>query len=215
MPRYKEIPKLTEKDIKRFFDRVKYNPNNGCYEWMGATNAENYGVVNIRGYSQFLTHRVIFTILKNPVPLDRQVNHLCSNHMCVCVGHLEFCDDSRNRRYCRDHESGYGTQKLTREQAGEIKKMMFSGGDSTELAKMYKVTKESVLNIARGDTWSDVLPEITIPFPGRLSQRKFGSIRLRNSGKYETRLRGKNVGYFDSIEEAEQVLSDIRNSEGS
>ena len=55
--------------------------------WKDGLNRDGYGVLTIEE-KQELAHRAVFIQTREPVPEDRQVNHLCNRPYCVQPSHL-------------------------------------------------------------------------------------------------------------------------------
>lgn len=60
----------------------------GCWEWNGAHSGTGYGQVRLDGRSQPV-HRVVWEMLRGPIPEGLQIDHLCRNRGCCNPDHLE------------------------------------------------------------------------------------------------------------------------------
>ncbi len=77
--------------MKKLPDRlerqIEYCPTSGCWLWIAAS-ARGYGRVDVNGkLSQ--AHRVVYEILRGPIPDGLQLDHLCRVRCCVNPDHLE------------------------------------------------------------------------------------------------------------------------------
>ena len=61
--------------------------NSGCWIWRSA-NSGGYGNFSVNK-KQYRAHRVIYELLKSPIPQDMTLDHLCRNRICVNPNHLE------------------------------------------------------------------------------------------------------------------------------
>jgi hypothetical protein len=87
--RAKSIPPLTPAQDERFWSKVDVPEQPSCcWEWIGNIHATGYGQFSL-GQRQLLPHRVAYTLLIGPIPLDRQLDHLCRNRRCVNPDHLQ------------------------------------------------------------------------------------------------------------------------------
>ena len=83
-------PRLPE----RFWSRVAPCPMSGCWLWVGAWIARDYGSYNKHDYA----HVVAFTALVGPVPKGLELDHLCRVHCCCNPAHLEPVTHQENMR---------------------------------------------------------------------------------------------------------------------
>lgn len=187
---------------------MKKSENSSCYEWQGGLGTEGYGTFRI-GRGMYKAHRVLFTILKQQVPLDKVINHLCSNRSCCNIFHLEICSSHRNTIYARDYENGIARQILSLDDVHTIKNLVSSGKTRKEVAQLYNVGYECIKDIMNGTNWSNVLPEL---HGCNLENRKrdSGSVTIRNGrfrARLSTKLGRKTIGYYDTYQQAEVELS--------
>ena len=71
----------------RFFSRIKFNPETGCWLWTRCTGHGGYAVLvigraNGKKLSQ-LAHRFAYQLLRGPIPDGLVLDHLCSNPICL------------------------------------------------------------------------------------------------------------------------------------
>ena len=69
----------------RFFAKVRQSGD--CWEWTGTTN-NGYGHF-WTGDSRVYAHRLAFEFLRDEIPADLQIDHLCRNRLCVNPWHME------------------------------------------------------------------------------------------------------------------------------
>lgn len=71
--------------------KIAHGP--GCHIWLGALDEENYGIFSFTFEGKYLSvfaHRLIYILAKGQesvIGLD--VDHLCRNHSCCNIEHLE------------------------------------------------------------------------------------------------------------------------------
>lgn len=78
--------------------------DSGCWHWHGEVTRNGYGRVKWGG-KRYLTYRLIYEMIKGPVPEGLQLDHLCRNRLCVNPEHLEPVTISEN---IRRGEMGFG-----------------------------------------------------------------------------------------------------------
>lgn len=110
-----------QKILKRFYDKIKFNPQNGCWEWTGSKLKTGYGQFVVPELDERLAHRVSYKIFCGDIPKNYFVCHKCDNPKCVTPDHFfigtakQNNDDklnkyrdisfNRDKRYCkRGHE---------------------------------------------------------------------------------------------------------------
>lgn len=79
----------------RFWERVEKTA--GCWIWLGPLDKHGYGKIRV-GPQTVLAHRFVFSLIGDPVPAAREVDHLCRNRRCVRPEHLRQVDEGFNRR---------------------------------------------------------------------------------------------------------------------
>lgn len=73
-------------------ERLRLNTlvTEGCWLWLGAKNANGYGVLHVGGRAgrAFLAHRLTWEAHKGPIPDGQFALHHCDNPPCVNPAHL-------------------------------------------------------------------------------------------------------------------------------
>lgn len=59
-----------------------------CWLWLGTKIKAGYGLYKLELKYQ-LAHRVVFALLRGPIPDGFHLDHLCRNHSCVRPSHLD------------------------------------------------------------------------------------------------------------------------------
>lgn len=136
-----------------------------CWPWNGWHNEQGYGRVEVNGRSYY-AHRIIYA-LAHPGSINWEVKgsqatavfvlHKCDNPGCCNPAHLflgshadNMADKSRKGR-SPDFKGERGPRaKLTNKQAQEIRWLGSLGLASSEMAKVYGVSKPTVKSIIRG-----------------------------------------------------------------
>ena len=80
---------------ERFMDKVLVIPD-GCWEWQGANNGKSgYGRFYYNGKNR-CAHRVSYELFVGEIPLNKTIDHICRNHLCVNPKHLRIMSQREN-----------------------------------------------------------------------------------------------------------------------
>jgi hypothetical protein len=71
---------------QRWFEKIWFEPNTGCWLWGGSVDAKGYGMVRFNGKNA-RAHRAVFTVMTGITPVE--IDHLCRERSCVNPAHLE------------------------------------------------------------------------------------------------------------------------------
>ena len=82
---------------RRFWDRISYEPNSGCWLWEGARSKQGYGTIGIYA-RQILVHRFSYELKNGPIPRGLVIDHICCTPACVNPEHLEAVTYGENTR---------------------------------------------------------------------------------------------------------------------
>jgi hypothetical protein len=64
------------------------DPNSGCWLWIGSLDGQGYGNFWFRGRPD-KSHRASYVLHKGPIPVGRDIDHLCRVPACINPDHLE------------------------------------------------------------------------------------------------------------------------------
>ena len=170
----KIAPLITEKLIRRFFDKVQkdgpahpYEPEMGsCWMWGGRTKSEGYGEFTLGSRTDGTrhiakAHRVSIAISGRPCPENRMTLHTCDNRRCVNPEHLYIgtakdnsADRARRDRQARMNGEDNGFHKLSDDQVIEIAR---SNESNTILSARFGISKSVVGKIKNGESWTHIV----------------------------------------------------------
>lgn len=94
---------MNESDIVRFWSKAGLR-DEGCWLWTGYCNKKGYGQFHIgsridNSRKMVIAHRVAYELTHHdPIPLDKQIDHLCRTRACVRPSHLEVVTSAENNR---------------------------------------------------------------------------------------------------------------------
>ena len=157
--------KLTEKDLKRFWNKIKINKKTGCWEWTAAKSLKGYGRFKLNGKLE--SPHIISYILRNG-EYDRSLDvcHHCDNPSCVNPEHLFLGTRSENmldsykkgRSICRTPKGIKNpNSKLNPEKVKKIRKLINKNIILSKIAEDFNVHRSTINKIKFNEIWKDVL----------------------------------------------------------
>jgi hypothetical protein len=114
----------------------KIEVDESCWNWLGFHDRDGYGRFSLDPKTQRGAHRVVYELVRGPIPEGMVIDHLCRNRGCVNPDHMEVVtpvvnsnrQESHNalKTHCpQGHEYSegntikqqgkYGTQRVCRE----------------------------------------------------------------------------------------------------
>lgn len=76
---------------------AKTDRTGSCWVWLGSTTRFGYGQVYVDGKMR-LAHRVAYELDQGPIPVGKELDHLCRNRQCIKPAHLEPVSAIENMR---------------------------------------------------------------------------------------------------------------------
>ena len=174
MVKTREIPALTERDKKRFWDKVVKDTGSECWLWIGAIS-DGYGELNLRG-KMYKAHRVAWKLFYGSIPPEKCVLHSCDNPPCVRDAHLftgtqkeNAADREKKGRgnQAKGNRNGartspeklprgekHGKSKLSNSNVLKSLKRYLAGESQTSIAKSLNVSISTINRIVSGVTWA-------------------------------------------------------------
>jgi len=158
------IPRLTRKQLIRFWAKVCIKNQDECWEWVAGKNSSGYGRVSLN-HQSFGAHRVSYFLRYQKDPGELCVCHTCDNPKCVNPSHLwlgSFKDDmqdmTKKGRGRIPHLKGSqcGASKLTDQQVLDIRAYHVQGTSQRALSRQYKVVPQTVNDIIHRKTWAHI-----------------------------------------------------------
>jgi hypothetical protein len=79
------------------FANIAPEINTGCWLWCDSGHLGGYGRMMVGGKRQ-LAHRLVYTLIRGPIPEGLELDHLCRQTACVNPDHLEPVTHQENMR---------------------------------------------------------------------------------------------------------------------
>ena len=161
---------------ERFWKKVK--TGDGCWIWRGCRVRNGYGRILLGEGRVFYAHRASWTLHFGEVPAGLFVCHCCDNRSCVRPDHLFLGTHEDNMRDMVAKDRGRRVPpvlsrapvkspatcgernphaKLTADKVREIRALLASGVRLAAIAARFEVSKMTVSDIRRNQTWRQEL----------------------------------------------------------
>lgn len=123
----------------------------GCWVWQGSKVYSGpkrvpYGRKTYRG-TKVMAHRYYWEVDNGPIAEGTEIDHLCTNTLCVNPNHLDIVNHTKNVR------RGNNT-KLTLKEVEHIRKLLNRGCSHRKVAEIYKVSNSTIDHINAGRSWT-------------------------------------------------------------
>jgi hypothetical protein len=92
-----KVAKLSSENrdlVERLWLRLEVEPTTQCWIW-ARHKAGGYGRIRFQGRMESV-HRVVWWLLRGPLPEDLEPDHLCRNKACANPDHLDFVTHRTN-----------------------------------------------------------------------------------------------------------------------
>ena len=149
---------MDKKYIDKILNKLEYNPENNCWEWIGCLNSKGYGQISVNN-KDLLVHRIIYEYIHGPTTKEKPfVLHQCDNRRCCNPTHLYSGTHQNNQqdRVKRNPKSWAKGEKqhlskLTIEQVLEIRE---SDERLVVLGKRFNVHPGTISDVRKRKSWA-------------------------------------------------------------
>lgn len=157
------LPRLTPKQITRFWSKVRKGEPEECWPWIRACNQDGYGRVTIWPHA-YQAHRIAYLLTRGAFPHELCVLHTCDNPACVNPTHLRLGTHTDNMRDREDKHrrvvlkgEAVGNSKLAAKDVVCIRQQYAASRVSQRvLALKYHVGISTISEILRRQRWKHV-----------------------------------------------------------
>lgn len=119
-----------------------------------SNGGNGYPRVSLSGRKFKLIHVLVAESFLGPRPSGKEVRHLNGDRSDPRLANLAYGSQSENSHDCYDYGGRCGRGKLYREQILDIRRRANAGENQRELAEEYNVSRQTVVNIKSGKTFS-------------------------------------------------------------
>jgi HNH endonuclease len=160
------MPVLEPSKVK-FYKHTLLPNENGCMLWKGALASKKglngYGKIRLAGGKQKAAHRFSYEIHKGSIPNGIYVLHKCDTPRCVAPDHLflgTHSDNMRDREIKKRNNIPEGENNylaaFKNEEVIKIRTLQKQGVAIRKLARIYKVSQQTIQNIVRRKTYKNI-----------------------------------------------------------
>jgi hypothetical protein len=147
----------------RFWSKVENASGADCWQWLGATDANGYGLFSAKRngkHGMVLAHRVAWGMRYGPIPEGMEVIHACVNPGCCNPGHLKIDthDGNVEDMVCKGRQAKgekNGRHKLTSNDIPYIRLLVAAGASRCLVANRYNIHEMHIGAIVRGRYWRE------------------------------------------------------------
>lgn len=158
--------------IERFWTKVEVAGPDECWIWTAGKNSQGYGYFWHSG-SGHAAHRFSYELTFGPVPEGLVIRHKeCDNPPCVNPRHLmpgtvkqNKADETGKMRHLfgeRHHMTPLSEADVVSMRAEHVE-----GARPFELASRYRISKQAVIKILKGESWRCITHAVNVYVPYR------------------------------------------------
>lgn len=146
------MDKYSPTTVARFWSKVDVRKKNECWEWLGSRRHNGYGGLKVNGRVE-RSNRIAWELFHQESLGDRQALHKCDNPACCNPNHIYAGTESDNM-YDTHHRGRMISDKLSLEQADEIRALKAGGASARALAADFNVSEPTIHKICCGRMWN-------------------------------------------------------------
>lgn len=152
---------ITSHLVTRFWRRVDKNGpihavHGQCWQWTAGKRAGYGRIQHLR--KSLSAHRVSWVIVGESIPDRLKVLHKCDNPGCVRPSHLFVGTSKANSAdmAAKGRSSRGGKHYCSKLTTRDVKEIRRTCATQASLARQFRVTKQTISNIIKRDTWKHI-----------------------------------------------------------
>lgn len=147
---------------QRFWPKIDKSPGpDACWIWTGTPDPKGYGQFMVREGCRVSSHRYAYELTHGPIPAGVEIRHSCDTPLCCNPAHLlpgthadNMADALERNRIARGER--YKRSNLTAATVLEIRAQAAAGVSRSQLALLYGVHYNTIVDIVRRRTWTHI-----------------------------------------------------------
>ena len=143
----------TKEDVRNKLLLYSDKKENGCWVWNKSRHRQGYGNLTYEK-KNLLAHRVSWIIFKGEIEDGKKIFHICDNPPCVNPDHL-FIGTQRDNIIDMFNKNRATHQKITREQANEIRLLYSKNICTIEISERFGISKSAISMIVNNKIWKN------------------------------------------------------------
>jgi hypothetical protein len=151
-------PLLTLETLSQFYE---VDPATGCWNWTRSKNTEGRATIR-RGGLNVYAYRVVYGLLREPIPANLLACHSCDNPSCINPDHVfvgTIADNNLDMTVKGRAATGekQPAHKMTEDAVREARHMRSAGWTYESIAKHFGVSYATAHRVANRAGWKHVV----------------------------------------------------------
>lgn len=130
---------------ERLWTKIRIGAPEECWPWMGhlsGSGRQKHGAMSVHGTTKS-AHRLVYTVVKGPIPPGLVIRHACDNPLCCNPSHLDVGTQRENIQDCLAR-GRFAALATNAEQANKIRKLHLFGLNDSDIGLLLGVSKHVV-----------------------------------------------------------------------
>lgn len=138
--------------LSRYWSKI--NKTDTCWNWIGSTTKNGYGVIRIGHSLDVYAHRMAWELHNGAIPTGMHVCHHCDNRRCVNPDHLFIGTQHDNMRDMANKGRNSPNRLYTESTVRAAVDRYISGVSSADVSQEFGVSRVQLRKWVKGEQWS-------------------------------------------------------------